>query len=189
MATAGWLAAIVAGMVWSLAFSQATGAAGTAPQSWPGGSAVSRAGGRPTLVLALHPACTCSRATLEQLDRLTAARPGAFDVVVLFAGYDGLPAGADVISPVLARRRDLRRVDDRDAAIARRFGALTSGHAVLYDEAGRLRFSGGLTRARGEAGDSVPLAYLRAWAEGTRPAGAATFNVFGCALASGGAAS
>jgi len=60
---------------------------------------------------------------------------------------------------------------------------------VLYDEAGRLRFSGGLTRARGEAGDSVPLAYLRAWAQGTRPAGAATFSVFGCALASGGAAS
>ena len=188
-ATAGWLIAIAAGTAWSVAYSQAPGAAGTAPSTWPGGDAVGRTGGKPTLVLALHPACPCSQATLEQIDRLTTSHPGAFDVVVLFAGYDGLPRGADVLGPVLAQHRNIRRVDDRDAAIARRFGALTSGHAVLYDEAGRLRFSGGLTRARGEAGDSVPLAYLRAWAQGTRPAGAATFSVFGCALASGGAAS
>ena len=189
VATGAWLLATVAGMVWFVVYSQTPGDTGTAPLTWPGGDAVSRHGGKPTLVLALHPACTCSQATLEQLERLTASHPGAFDVVVLFAGYDGLPAGADVIGPVLARHRDIRRVDDRDAAIARRFGALTSGHALLYDEAGRLRFSGGLTRARGEAGDSVPLAYLRAWAAGTRPAGAATFSVFGCALASHGGAS
>jgi hypothetical protein len=188
-ATVAWLIATAAGLVWFVVYSQTPGDAGTVPLTWPGGDAVSRTGGKPTLVLALHPACDCSRATLEQLERLKAARPGAFDVVVLFAGYDGLPADADVIGPVLARQRDIRRVDDRGAAIARRFGALTSGHAVLYDEAGRLRFSGGLTRSRGEAGDSVPLAYLRAWAAGTRPAGAATFSVFGCALASHGGAS
>ncbi len=189
VATGAWLIATLAGMVWFVVYSRTAGDAGTAPLTWPGGDLVSRTAGKPTLVLALHPACTCSQATLEQLDQLTASHPAAFDVVVLFAGYDGLPAGADVIGPALARQRDIRRVDDPGAAIARRFGALTSGHALLYDEAGRLRFSGGLTRARGEAGDSVPLAYLRAWAGGTRPAGAATFSVFGCALASHGGAS
>jgi hypothetical protein len=189
VATGAWLLATAAGMVWFVAYSQTPGDTGTAPPNWPGGDAVSRTGGKPTLVLALHPACTCSQATLDQLEQLTAAHPSAFDVVVLFASYDNLPAGADMIGPALARQRNIRRVDDRGAAIASRFGALTSGHAVLYDEAGRLRFSGGLTRARGEAGDSLPLAYLRAWAAGTRPAGAATFKVFGCALASHGAAS
>jgi len=109
--------------------------------------------------------------------------------VVLFAQYDALPAGADVIGPALARQKHIRRIDDRGAAIAGRFGALTSGHAVLYDEAGRLRFSGGLTRGRGETGDSRPLDYLRAWAAGARPAGVATYSVFGCALGSHGAAS
>ena len=189
VATGAWLLATAAGMVWFVVYSQTPGDTGTAPLTWPGGDTVSRAGGKPTLVLALHPACTCSQATLDQLERLTVSHPGVFDVVVLFAGYDGLPAGADVIGPALARHRDFRRVDDPGAAIARRFGALTSGHALLYDEAGRLRFSGGLTRSRGEAGDSVPLAYLRAWAAGARPAGAANFSVFGCALASHGGTS
>ena len=189
MATGAWLIATAAGMVWFVVYSRTAGDAGTAPLTGPG------AAGEPhrRQADAGPPRCTpparCSQATLEQLDQLTASYPAAFDVVVLFAGYDGLPAGADVIGPALARQRDIRRVDDPGADIARRFGALTSGHALLDHEAGRLRFSGGLTRARGEAGDSVPLAYLRAWAGGTRPAGAATFSVFGCALASHGGAS
>lgn len=188
-ATAAWLVATGAGMAWSVAYSRTPGDAGTAPLTWPGGEAISRNTGRPTLVLALHPACVCSQATLDQIDRLAAPRPGALDVVVLLAAYDGLPAGADVLSPALARQRHLRRVEDRGAALARRFGALTSGHAVLYDESGRLRFSGGLTRGRGEAGDSRPFAFLRAWTAGTRPAGVATFDVFGCALAAHGTGS
>jgi hypothetical protein len=184
-----WLVAVAAG-AWSfVAYSQTAGAVGAVPRAWPGGSAVSRPGGTPTLVLALHPACSCSLATLERLDGLLAARPGAFEAIVLFAGYDGVPASADVIGPALAQRRHLRRIDDPGAALARRFGALTSGHAVLYDETGRLRFSGGLTRGRGETGDSVPIAYLEAWMAGRRPAGPATFGVFGCALAPHGAAS
>ena len=36
-----------------------------------------------------------------------------------------------------------------------RFGLVSSGHALLYDENGRLLFSGGLTNARGHAGNSV----------------------------------
>jgi hypothetical protein len=183
VATAAWLLATVAGMVAFARYARTPGEAAAAPSAWPGGDAVPRAGHTPTLVLALHPACTCSQATLEQIDGLMASRPGAFDVVVLLAGYDGLPANADVIGPALARRPALRRIDDRHAGLARRFGAQTSGHALLYDEAGRLRFSGGLTRARGEAGDSAPLAYLQSWADGDRPAGAASFSVFGCALA------
>jgi hypothetical protein len=182
VATGVWLVATAAGMVRLALYAQTPGDSGTTPLTWPGGEVVTRADGKPTLVLALHPACTCSQATLEQLDQLMAVHPGAFDVVVLLARYDGLPSDADVMGPALARRPAIRRVADRGAGIARRFGALTSGHAVLYDETGRLRFSGGLTRARGEAGDSVPFAYLHAWAAGTRPPGAATFSVFGCAL-------
>lgn len=189
VATAAWLIATGAGMAWSIAYSRTPGPIGTTPLTWPGGEAIGRSAGRPTLVLALHPACGCSQATVEQIDHLAASRPGAFDVVVLLAAYDGLPAGADVIGPALARQRHLRRIDDRGAAIAGRFGARTSGHALLYDEAGRLRFSGGLTRGRGETGDSRPLAFLRDWSAGIRPAGVVTFDVFGCALASHGAGS
>lgn len=185
VAAAVWLIATVAGLGRLVVYSQTPGVTGAVPVVWPGGDALSRRPGTPTLVLALHPACPCSRATIGQIDRLLADHPGAFDVVALLAHYDALPEGDDIIGPALARRPAIRRIDDRDAAIARRFGALTSGHAILYDETGRLRFSGGLTRARGEGGESVPLTWLRAWAAGTRPASAATFSVFGCALSHG----
>ena len=44
---------------------------------------------------------------------------------------------------------------DEDGDEARRFGAATSGHVMLYDAAGRLHFSGGITPARGHEGDSL----------------------------------
>jgi hypothetical protein len=44
---------------------------------------------------------------------------------------------------------------DGDGVEARRFRARTSGQTVLYDAEGRLLFSGGITMARGHAGDNA----------------------------------
>ena len=49
---------------------------------------------------------------------------------------------------------------DDDGAEARRFGAETSGQTLLYDEHGALLFSGGITGARGHAGDNAGRASL-----------------------------
>jgi hypothetical protein len=51
------------------------------------------------------------------------------------------------------------RIDEagREAA---RFGATTSGHVLLYDRGGRLRFSGGITASRGHVGDNAGRAAL-----------------------------
>ena len=46
---------------------------------------------------------------------------------------------------------------DDDSATARLFGAETSGHTVLYDNRGRLLFSGGITGGRGHFGDNAGL--------------------------------
>src|SRR5205823_6234038 len=43
---------------------------------------------------------------------------------------------------------------DEEGAEARYFHAATSGQTLLYDEAGRLLFSGGITAARGHEGDN-----------------------------------
>jgi hypothetical protein len=43
---------------------------------------------------------------------------------------------------------------DIDGAEARRFQAMTSGQTLLYDAAGRLQFSGGITIAKGHSGDN-----------------------------------
>ena len=50
---------------------------------------------------------------------------------------------------------------DDDGAEARRFGAETSGQTLLYDARGALAFSGGITGARGHAGDNAGRASLR----------------------------
>jgi hypothetical protein len=36
-----------------------------------------------------------------------------------------------------------------------RFGVETSGHVLLYDAAGKLMFSGGITPSRGHSGDNT----------------------------------
>ena len=122
-------------------YRQTPGYTGTAPTTWPGGDAVSRNSGKPDVVLPTAPRLhRLGEATLEQLQRLRASRPSAFHVA---PGYDG-PAGADVIGPLLARH--LGHPARRPSRFSR-FGFLTSGHAVLYDEAGRLRLRRGLTRS------------------------------------------
>jgi hypothetical protein len=70
---------------------------------------------------------------------------------------------------------------DEGGAEARRFGAATSGQALLYDAAGRLVFSGGITPARGHSGDSAGRDAIIRWVErGTAPQKSAF--VFGCSL-------
>ena len=70
---------------------------------------------------------------------------------------------------------------DRGGREAARFGAHVSGQTFLYDAAGRLVFSGGMTIARGHAGDNdgedALLALITA---GHAPV--ASTPVFGCLL-------
>jgi hypothetical protein len=70
---------------------------------------------------------------------------------------------------------------DEGGAEARRFGATTSGHAVLYSPDGRLLFRGGLTGARGHAGDNANLDALAAVLDGA-PSPHINVPVFGCPL-------
>jgi hypothetical protein len=187
---AGWLAATAAGLAGLTVYANRPGSSGNAAAVWPADVLLPRARERATLVVALQPGCACSQATLEQLDRLAGSNPGAVQIVALIATYPEFPASQDVLGSKLASLHDVRRVIDPQAALARRFGAVTSGHALLYDVEGHLRFSGGLTRARGHAGDSAGLDFLRAWLEHRRPATGASAPIFGCALAHGtGAAS
>jgi hypothetical protein len=62
------------------------------------------------------------------------------------------------------------------------FGAATSGQTDLYDAHGTLKFSGGITAARGHAGDNAGRDALAAWIS-TGTAHRPGAPVFGCALA------
>lgn len=133
-----------------------------------------------TLVMLVHPECTCTLASLAELARvLPELGPVRAYVVVR-----GDARGGD--GPVLRRARALAGVEvvlDVDGALHRAFAAETSGHVVVYDSAGALRFSGGLTLARGELGDSPGARSVRAAVQaGAGPAAETTQAVFGCPL-------
>lgn len=70
---------------------------------------------------------------------------------------------------------------DEDGAEARLFNSSTSGQTILYDSAGRLLFSGGITGSRGHSGDNAGRSAITSLLN----AGAATRTetfVFGCPL-------
>jgi hypothetical protein len=73
--------------------------------------------------------------------------------------------------------------EDLDGAQARLFGAETSGTVLLYDFHGNLLFKGGITGARGHAGDNMGESTIASLCFG-QPAGTNQTPVFGCSLLS-----
>jgi hypothetical protein len=72
---------------------------------------------------------------------------------------------------------------DLNGALARRFGAETSGYVLLYDAGGRLLFRGGITAGRGHAGDNAGMSAVVALVRGESISQAQT-PVYGCSLLS-----
>ncbi len=180
----GWLLTAGWGMWRLAAYSFAPGAQGVAPARWPASSQLARNPHGLTAVLALHPECPCSEATLEELDSILAQGGGRLEARLLFVGLPGLPAAENSALWRRARRmKGLTLVKDEDGAEARRFDARTSGELRLYGPGGELLFHGGITGSRGHAGDNPGEAAVVALLRdppGSRPPGSAP--VFGCAL-------
>jgi len=75
----------------------------------------------------------------------------------------------------------VKPIVDYDGIEARRFHATTSGQTVLYDAEGCLLFSGGITIARGHAGDNVGRSAIVSLVN-SRVAEQTETPVFGCPL-------
>lgn len=136
----------------------------------------------PLALVAVHPQCPCLSATLVELRRALAAAP-SLSLRFLVATPARLPPHWDPAAAA-ALAADWPRAavtEDRDGALASAFGLATSGHVVLYDDGGRLLFSGGVTAGRGHAGDNAAGRALAAALarSGTPPVRTA---VFGCPL-------
>ena len=78
-------------------------------------------------------------------------------------------------------------LEDLEACLATEFGALTSGHALLYSTDGSLRFSGGLTDSRGHEGDSFAMLQLEQALnrQGLLQEGPLASKVYGCLVRKG----
>jgi hypothetical protein len=178
-----WMACVGFGLVRLWAYETGPGQAATAPAAWPMASHIPAPDGRPTLVLFVHPQCSCSYATINELDRMKArVRDAARTYIVMLAPFG--TARDWVRSPLYRAAASIdgvTMIDDARGEEARRFGAATSGQALLYDAGGRLRFSGGITGSRGHEGDNAGRSTIEALLMARRAELSSTF-VFGCAL-------
>ncbi len=178
-----WLTLVVLGLAALARYSYTPGDSGIPGARFPTGSPITSTSGRATLVLLAHPQCPCSRASIEELSKLMAHATGRLDAHVLFLRPDGFAAGWEHTDlwDSAARIPGVRAWADPDGVEIRRFGAVTSGQVLVYNPAGALIFSGGITAARGHAGDNLGpdtiLTLLRG-GKGDRNRTA----VFGCSL-------
>jgi hypothetical protein len=180
-----WLGAVASGIALLAAYASRPGVAARAPAGWPAASAIARQHGVPTVLVFAHPECPCTRATLGELDRTLARVDGGVDVHVLFAtplGTADAWRDAD-LARMAAAIPGVRIHGDAGGREAARFGVATSGQVLLYDARDRLRFAGGVTGARGHAGDNAGHDRLLDRLTAAR-GDAAAAPVFGCALGS-----
>ena len=180
---AAWALALACGFGWLISYQMRAGAPADAPASWPAAAALPLDPQRCNLVMFAHPKCPCSGASLEELKIVLTQGRGEIRSTLCFFDPEGAPA--DWAQTSLVREASgipgLNVVIDRNGAIAEKFGAMTSGQVLMFDGQGRRVFSGGITGARGHAGDNRGRNLVLALANGEACESAQT-PVFGCAL-------
>ncbi|HSU69291.1 MAG TPA: hypothetical protein VLJ39_20565 [Tepidisphaeraceae bacterium] len=186
---AAWAGVVVFGVLRLWSYELTPAAPAHPPVNWPAESHVTRAPGLPTLVLLMHPRCPCSSATVAELAKVMTDCRGKLSATVLMMRPKGVPQGwektdlwqsSSVLSGVEVRA-------DEGGIESRRFGAVTSGQALLYSADGRLLFAGGITASRGHRGDNagrsaITSMVLDGGASLRATTGTASTPVYGCAL-------
>jgi len=178
-----WLILVGAGLAGMWRYAETAGPAATASGMWPRASHVVRDARRPTLLVFAHPQCACSRASIGELSILMTHVQERVTAKVLFYRPSGA-ADAWVHSDLWQSAAAIPGVEvaiDEDGTEASVFGAAVSGQTLLYDAAGDLIFSGGITVARGHAGDNTGRSALLSLLTNTDATTART-PVFGCFL-------
>lgn len=178
-----WALVLAGGFGWLLSYQLRAGAPAVAPDHWPAEAGLSLDPARSNLVMFAHPRCPCSEASLEELKVVLTRGREKIKATLCFFTPEGVPEDWTQTSLVRAARGipGLNVVVDRDGAIAAKFGALTSGQILMYDGRGQRIFAGGITPARGHAGENRGRALVLALAR-SELCGPGPTPVFGCAL-------
>ena len=178
-----WLAALSLGTNSLMAGDRRPGRETSAPGVWPRESTLLPFPDGTMSVLIAHPKCPCTQASLDQLAQIVSRSPRPLRGYVLFSRPAAVPSSwaRTALWDRVSEIPGFTPLEDVDGREAHRFGAATSGHFLLYDSKGALRFSGGITSARGAQGESAgmnsALAYLTT--------GACPFSrtpIFGCPI-------
>jgi len=174
-----WTAAVATGMGLLAAYANNAGHWSPAPAAI--GPSDDSKPSRHRLFMFLHPRCPCSVASVNELSRIVSQCAKRLDATVYFVRPASQPANwergtlwnlASAIPGVIVK-------SDVDGAIAGNFHANTSGEVFVYDCRGKLNFHGGITAARGHAGENLGASEVIAIAMGERR-NVERIPVFGC---------
>jgi len=178
-----WVLILGCGFGGLISYQMRAGTAAVAPGAWPACGDLPFDSQRYNLVMFAHPQCPCSDASLEELKIVLTQSHGEIKSTVCFFDPDGAPADWEQTSLVQAAKSipGLSVVMDQKGTITEKFGAMTSGQVLMFDRRGNRVFAGGITGARGHAGDNRGRTLVLALAKGELCADAQT-SVFGCAL-------
>ena len=188
-----WLLCVAPGLLWLGAIASGLGALawydntpadpGQPAAEWPSGSTIDRSEHGMTLIMFAHPRCPCTRASLGELEKIVAHCPPTVTPWVVFFKPDGAEEGWEQTDlwRTAAAIPGAHVICDLGGAEARRFHATASGQTLLYSAGGELLFSGGITFARGHAGDNAGRTAIESFAAGNSP-GYHQTPVFGCAI-------
>ncbi len=178
-----WVLAVVAGLGVLYDYENRPGAPASPAGQWPAESRIPRDPEKHTLVLFAHPWCPCTTATIGELEILMARGRGQITARVLFARPQGSPESWEhtALWRSAAAIPGVTVQADQGQVEAALFGTSASGHALLYDPPGGLLFSGGITPARGHAGENAGRRAILALLGGGGSVRSQT-PVFGCDL-------
>lgn len=178
-----WLTLVCGATVLMTRYSNIPGNDWQAPVAWPKDSGLAFDPNHPTLLMFVHPHCPCTRASLGELERLLAEISDQPNVQIVFVKPMGTApdwARTDLWRSALSVR-GVKVYLDNGGLEGQRFHAQTSGQTLLYDREGKLQFQGGVTIARGHAGDNPGRTALRELLRGGHASQIQT-PAFGCSL-------
>jgi hypothetical protein len=203
-----WLVALVPATRRLMVFEWTAGATGLTPARLTGpvtGSESSQNSGASQnddrsalLVVAIHPLCSCTRATLKELEDSAPHWKLPYRATFLIYKSKPQPNAATILPGFDWHRATYIReaqqtlhaevVEDIDGQQAARLGALTSGDVLFYsapDQHGsrKLLFSGGVTAGRGMEGENGGIAALEQSINAANTLAEAHAPVYGCGLA------
>ncbi len=151
---------------------------------WPGKTTIEDRENRSHLLVFLHPKCTCSLATMDQL-RDIHTKFCSPTVQTTFVFFCPSQAPDSWVATSLWQSAEefsgARCLVDRNGVETQKFGASTSGHVILFDHDNRRLFTGGITRSRGHSGANPGAEALIRHLGGDKDP-TPSFPVFGCSM-------
>lgn len=180
-----WGILALGGSVVLARYSGTPGEDGTPTEHWPTDSSLPHASDQYTLIMFLHPLCPCSQASVGELARLLTSVQHRTRTLVVFTRPEGLDEYIhdDALWKRATALENVTVMEDASGAEAARFGAMTSGHTLLFDAAGHRVFTGGITPSRGHQGDNKGSTAIATLVKNsTNTTTAAHTPVFGCSL-------